>query len=257
MILTCPSCDTRYMLDIDSLRPEGQIVRCFKCKHVWVQDPSKIEDEGATEDIGEDIGGDIAEDDEPIDLESFEPRPVDRETDKPIEVKPRSKIDGIINWVLFCVIFGGAITSAIIYRDVVREIWPVSSRLYTLIGLGVEVPGAGFELRNIQSKRTKKDGVPSLTISGEIANVSRKVRVVPIFSGELTNSAGESLHSWTFTIPQKNLLPGESVTFKTVTSNLPKGTAGLNITFLAPETMTDKEEMTEEGMSSQDMSTEE
>ncbi|MBL6935557.1 MAG: zinc-ribbon domain-containing protein [Alphaproteobacteria bacterium] len=301
MILTCPSCDAHYKLDTAALRPEGQTVRCFKCKHTWTQDPSELKDEGAAadagedigedihedvgedlgedigedihEDVGEDIGGediggediggedigedidedlgedlgeDIGEDDEPIDLEDFEPRPVDRETGEPIEAKPPSKIGKIVNWFLFFVIFGGVFGGAIVYRDTVRDIWPVSNRLYILVGLGVEAPGTGLELRGVNSKRGKKDGAPSLTISGEIANISRKVREVPLFSGELTNSAGEPLHSWTFSIRQKNLLPGESVPFTTEVVDLPKGAAGLNITFLDPEPEAMPETMPEE-----------
>ena len=260
MILTCPSCDARYKLDMAALRPEGQTVRCFKCKHTWTQNPPEAEDEGAAEDVGGDIGEDLGEDDGPIDLENFESRPVNRETGEPISTKPPSKIGKIVNWLLFFLIFGGIIGGAIVYRDVVRDIWPVSNRLYILVGLGVEAPGTGLELRNVTFKRSKKDGAPSLTISGEIANVSRKIREVPLFSGELTNSAGETLHGWTFAIRQKNLLPGESVPFKTEVDNLPKGAADPNITFLDPDPEPDPETMTEEDaeeeMSPEEMSPE-
>ena len=209
MILTCPSCDTSYQLDMAALRPQGQAVRCFKCKHPWTQKPSEAEDEGAAKDIGR-----------------------------------------IINWLLFLIIFGGAIGGAVVYRDTVRGVWPASNRLYTLIGLDVEAPGTGFELRSLQSKRGKGDGVSVLTINGEIANISRKVRAVPVFSGELTDSAGEPLHSWTFTIRQKNLRPGESVPFKATLENLPKNAADLSITFLDPEPMMEEDagEMDEETM---------
>ena len=107
MILTCPSCNTRYMLDMASIRPEGQTVRCFKCKHTWVQDRPRVE----------------------------ECHSIDRETGKPVVAKPKLQISGIVDWVLFFVVFGAAITSAaIVYRDKMREIWPASNRLYTLIG---------------------------------------------------------------------------------------------------------------------------
>ena len=251
MILTCPSCGTHYKLDLAALRPKGQAVRCFKCKHAWTQDPSKLEDEagGAAEDmgegigkdIGEDIGEYIGEDDEPIDYEDFEPRPVDQKTGEFITTKPPSKIAKTTGWLLFLIIFAGSIGGAIVYRDMVHDVWPASNQLYSLIGLGVEAPGTGFELRNVQSKHSKKGDTPLLIINGKIANVSRKVRVVPVLSGELTNSAGEPLHSWTFTILQKNLLPGESLPFKTEVEGLLRGATGLNITFLNLETMPKEE----------------
>jgi len=230
-----------------ALQPEGRTVRCFKCKHAWTQNPSELEDEasGAAEDMGEDvdkyIGEDIGEDDEPIDFEDFEPRPVDWETGEFTTTKPPSKIAKTTGWLLFLIIFAGSIGGAIVYRDMVHDVWPASNQLYSLIGLGVEAPGTGFELRNIQSKHSKKDGAPFLIINGEIANVSLKVRVVPALSGELTNSVGEPLHSWTFSIRQKNLLPGESVLFKTEVEGLLEGATGLNITFLNLKTMPKKE----------------
>ena len=142
MILTCPSCNTRYMLDMASTRPEGQTVRCFKCKHTWVQDRPRVE-EGpvASTDIPS-YGGDKL-----IGLKKFERHSIDRKTGKPIVAKPKLQISGIVDWVLFFVVFGAAITSAaIVYRDTMRKIWPASNRLYTLIG------DAAHEIRPISNR---------------------------------------------------------------------------------------------------------
>jgi hypothetical protein len=61
--------------------------------------------------------------------------------------KPKLQISGIVDWVLFFVVFGAAITSAaIVYRDTMRKIWPASNRLYTLIG------DAAHEIRPISNR---------------------------------------------------------------------------------------------------------
>jgi predicted Zn finger-like uncharacterized protein len=39
MILTCPSCGTRYVVKDGAIPPAGRIVRCAQCKHSWHQDP--------------------------------------------------------------------------------------------------------------------------------------------------------------------------------------------------------------------------
>src|SRR3990170_3428604 len=39
MILTCPACNTRYVVKDGAIPPEGRQVRCASCKHSWHQDP--------------------------------------------------------------------------------------------------------------------------------------------------------------------------------------------------------------------------
>ena len=39
MILTCPACDTKYVVKDDAIPPQGRQVRCASCKHSWHQDP--------------------------------------------------------------------------------------------------------------------------------------------------------------------------------------------------------------------------
>ena len=39
MILTCPACDTKYVVKDDAIPPDGRQVRCASCKHSWHQDP--------------------------------------------------------------------------------------------------------------------------------------------------------------------------------------------------------------------------
>jgi predicted Zn finger-like uncharacterized protein len=39
MILTCPACDTKYVVKDGAIPPGGRNVRCASCKHSWHQDP--------------------------------------------------------------------------------------------------------------------------------------------------------------------------------------------------------------------------
>jgi predicted Zn finger-like uncharacterized protein len=44
MILTCPSCNTRYNVDTNKIGSIGRTVRCASCKHTWRLNKSPIED---------------------------------------------------------------------------------------------------------------------------------------------------------------------------------------------------------------------
>jgi len=45
MILTCPACDTRYVVKDGAIPPGGRQVRCASCKHSWHQDPETRDDQ--------------------------------------------------------------------------------------------------------------------------------------------------------------------------------------------------------------------
>ena len=69
MILTCPSCETRYNLDAAQLHPSGRMVRCVKCSHTWTERPPGAAPEVAAPrlavpDVDEAVGASILQDGE-------------------------------------------------------------------------------------------------------------------------------------------------------------------------------------------------
>ena len=45
MLLACPSCNSKYLLNSAELKPDGKRVKCVKCEHEWFQEPN-IKEEG-------------------------------------------------------------------------------------------------------------------------------------------------------------------------------------------------------------------
>ena len=41
MIISCPSCQTQFKVDEGRLSPDGKLVRCTKCGHVWRATPDE------------------------------------------------------------------------------------------------------------------------------------------------------------------------------------------------------------------------
>jgi predicted Zn finger-like uncharacterized protein len=74
MILTCPACDTKYVVKDDAIPPGGRQVRCASCKHSWHQDAEMATAEPATAaDI--DFGGPPTPEPDAIDQPSAEVPP--------------------------------------------------------------------------------------------------------------------------------------------------------------------------------------
>ncbi len=57
MILTCPACDTKYVVKDDAIPPGGRQVRCASCKHSWHQDAELVLAEEAEVPADIDFGG--------------------------------------------------------------------------------------------------------------------------------------------------------------------------------------------------------
>ena len=49
MILTCPACDTKYVVKDGAIPPGGRQVRCASCKHSWHQSPDNPTEEPVSE----------------------------------------------------------------------------------------------------------------------------------------------------------------------------------------------------------------
>jgi len=54
MILTCPACDTKYVVKDGAIPPGGRQVRCASCRHSWHQEPEAAADANAETDRGND-----------------------------------------------------------------------------------------------------------------------------------------------------------------------------------------------------------
>jgi predicted Zn finger-like uncharacterized protein len=198
MIVTCPSCATRYLVDPRALGNAGRVVRCASCSKTWHQTPP--------DDLPRSL--DIGPADGPPDFTTVRPH---------LPALPRRRglpWTTIAAAVFLLILLSGAV-AAIAAREQVVALWPPATRLYTMVGLSVAPPGIGLELRKTTPAFTTENGVRTLVVEGEVVNISPIARDVPTLKVVLRDRDGGELQSLSFNVSEQRLLPGASVPFRT------------------------------------------
>ncbi len=218
MIVSCPSCSTRFVVDPSALGEAGRRVRCARCQHVWFQE-------------------------RPADAVSIPPPPAPPSASEPaaaprragplppsanLPARPedvaRRPAGSAAAWVLLAAVIGAIVALGYVGRHDVVRLWPPALALYD--GLGIDMAGLdpvedlgvspGLVVRpDLESEIVPSPAGDTLRIRGHIDNVSEVPRVVPPLEVELSDAEDNALHRWVFRPEADRLEPGESVPFET------------------------------------------
>lgn len=218
MVVTCPQCSKRYMLDDALLPQEGRQVRCVACHHVWRQIP----DAGVHTNHSPFIGGaDVAL---PMNIPSEQP-------------------SSWVGWIAFIIILIACLSSLIFARNFIVSYWPEGEKYYGLIGLQITLPGSGLSIANASS-RIHQDGlIDMIQITGNVVNISDRARSIPPLKIKLMGDAsypkclakdkdgGCILDHWEHRLSEQSLLPGEKIQFETDPRLKAAGTQHIRVEF--------------------------
>lgn len=201
MILSCPSCKSRFLVDPAAVGT-GRQVRCGRCKNEWFATPPE---EPAS----------ALELEPPVEPSPIRPRPIPPGSNLPALPQAKKRRTGmIVGWLAFVLVAGG-IGAAIWKRDMVMERVPATTKAFELLGLAPEAQATVLRVEDIKVNRVSQDGVPVLLIEGRVINTSGAPRPVPTLRGILQDANEREVQSWTFTVPADRLDGGQSVVFKT------------------------------------------
>jgi predicted Zn finger-like uncharacterized protein len=205
MIVTCPACSTRYLVDPRALSATGRVVRCANCAHTWHQTPPEDAPQR-------------------VDLPPLEPPPA---AESAPDLRPSGRVQlpvvasrqqrgSALLWALYVLGVLVLILAGLwITRNEVVAYWPESARYYQLLGIPVaQLPGA-LNLQKLATSHDTENGLPTLVIQGEVVNVSRVAQEVPKLTVVLRDANEHDLASWSFTVTDERLLPGASLPFRT------------------------------------------
>jgi predicted Zn finger-like uncharacterized protein len=239
MILTCPSCGTRYSVDGSKFPSQGRTVRCAKCGHSWHQAAEAAE--AVTE-------PEVVRDTPPVvPPPEAPPGPVPDPVPEPVAASPTRayapaaaveqprtplgpKLAVVAGWIGLIVVVLLIGASAVRYRQDIAVIWPQSAGVYSSLGLKVNASGIDFQA--VTYKREIEDGQTVLSVSGTIVNTgSRELPVPQTVRVTLSDTGNRELYHWTFKPTATVLKAGQSVPFTTRLSSPPAAARHLEVRF--------------------------
>ena len=230
MILTCPSCETRYSVDPGSLLPAGRTVRCANCGHSWTERPP-----GDMPKSVEVPAEEPPEEEEEDDFEVPSIEDVAVQADRPTRTfaAPQKRaMGGIIARSSFAAAVLLLLGGGFFLRGAIMEVWPPSTKLYQLAGLAPLETYALALLNVAPAQEVDGNNNVVIVVTGAISNITDQVQPVPKLRGSLLDSNSREIFSWTFDPPTPELGAGEQREFATRVPNPPPGARGVAVTFV-------------------------
>ncbi len=265
MILTCPECSARYVVDPKALLPNGRVVRCAKCKHSWREDAPDIdvslvdETEAESPQVAEAAPEPAAPSPDADKQDATEdefairrarrkkrPRPLPKGSNLPA-LQNHKHGDILWGWYglgAFIVIF---ITSFLVFQTTISEIWPPSQKLYRSLDLENTTPqkknreaallladipnDQKFRIEDTIPSKILNDKVVTLKVEGNISNLTDKTLELPLLRISLKDNQGQVIREWTFKSSAATISEGEKVTFSTSLPNPPDDATSISVTF--------------------------
>lgn len=215
MIVTCPSCSKRYMLDEALLPQLGRQVRCVACQHTWLQKPEEK-------------------------LSSTFQSPLFVGEKPPLQnPRPTKKSITGFGWMLLILLAMSVAFLVVIKRNQVIGIYPESKKFFKLLGLQVNPPGTGLSIVNASPLLEYENGGENIRVAGDLINTTDNVHSIPPLKikleGDPTSPDCQGkdcvLGSWEHHLSENSLLPGEKIHFETTPHPKIEGTHHISIEF--------------------------
>ncbi len=244
MIISCPSCATRYDLPARQIAADGSVIRCASCGHSWLEasaievidiSPEPVLQLSAPVSGGSNLPAvaDTAADfDDGIDFD-YESRRIAEaaaRAERDFAERRRARRARAAGWSGLGAAIAATLGALYLFPAQVVRYAPGAAIAYEKIGMPVNVHG--FEIRNVVQQHLLSDGTRVLALRGEVANVSGAERKVPALRFVMKDAGRRQVYAWTLNgVATKALPADQTTTFVTRLAEPPETADEVEISF--------------------------
>ena len=230
MIVSCPSCATRYDLPGDKIADDGSVIRCASCGHSWLEASAVEVIEARPADVPALPAVRDDEDGYELEIEALRLTKAAMAADRQHKMAREQKRAQTKGWCALSGAIAAALVGLYMLPHHVVKYAPGAARAYEAAGIPVNI--RGFEIANIKQQHLVNDGTRVLAVRGQVTNIMAGEKKAPALRFILRDKQKREVYAWTLdAVATKALKPNETTSFVTRIASPPETADDLQIRF--------------------------
>lgn len=231
MIVSCPSCATRYDLPGNSVGADGSVIRCAHCGHSWLESSAVEVIEIRPEPVPAlPAPIDEADDGYELDIEALRLTKASLAAERQHLEARQIKKARARGWYTLSAAIAAVVTAVFMFPQHIVPHAPGAMKLYEMAGIEVNV--RGFEIRDIKQQHLIADGTRVFAVRGQVINVKGRDSRAPALRFILRDADKREVYAWTLNgVTNRSLKPDEATSFVTRIASPPETADDLQIRF--------------------------